>query len=325
MNGFYKQLQTYGDTKTNQLLSKHTTFKIGGPADFFVTVHSTEKLVALLQFLDAEGEAYVIVGGGSNMLVSDEGFRGVAVKVHSTQFSVLSDGIEADAGCMTVAMAQETIKAGLTGFEWGIGLPGTIGGAVRGNAGAMGGAMKDVIKEVDVYKDGEVMTYTNNDCQFEYRDSIFKHDAGIVLKAVLELQPGGVGKAKEGMSAQGGSALGGKKVLEYLQYRNKTQPQGFASTGCIFKNSSQFSSVHSTLEIPQQFKDVGKISAGWLVEKAGMKGAQVGQAKVSDVHGNFIVNLGGATAADVLTLIEQIKQRVYNTSGIELEEEIHII
>ncbi|OGH66381.1 MAG: UDP-N-acetylenolpyruvoylglucosamine reductase [Candidatus Magasanikbacteria bacterium RIFCSPHIGHO2_02_FULL_47_14] len=309
----YQQLKEFGAVKVNEPLAKHTTFKIGGPADFFVTVSTTADLVELLKFLDAEGMAYFILGGGSNMLVRDQGFQGVVVNIQTDQINISDTDVVADAGVVTVHLAQETVKAGLNGFEWGVGVPGTIGGAVRGNAGAMGGEMKDVISSVDVYRDGEVVTFSYDDCEFDYRHSIFKNQPGVVLRAHLRL------KKTEDIA-------GKKKMIEFLQYRNKTQPQGFASTGCIFKNvefvpgKQQFA-----FDVPEEFIKKGKISAGWLVEKAGMKGAQVGQAQVSPVHGNFVVNLGGASAHDVLTLVEQIKEKVYDTSGIELHEEIQII
>jgi len=316
----YKQLKQFGKVKTNEPMSKHTTFKIGGPADFFITVDETDKLVDLLKYLDGEGIPHTMLGGGSNMLVIDDGFQGVVIKVRSSQFAVQGDVLVADAGCITVKMAQESIKAGLTGFEWGVGVPGTIGGAVRGNAGAMGGEMTGHVEKVEVYKDGEVSEYSHEECRFGYRDSIFKHESGVILRAHLKLEKGDP------------NMRGMKQAIEHLQYRNKTQPQGFASTGCIFtnvdaeKNKEQLSKhFDKDDEKVKKFLEVGKISAGWLVEQVGMKGAQIGQAQVSERHGNFVINLGGATAADVLELVEQIKDKVYNTYGIELEEEVFIL
>lgn len=336
----HKQLAEFGKVKTNEPMSKHTTFKIGGSAEHFIIVEETEKLIELLKFLDGEGIPHFILGGGSNMLVGDEGFAGVVVQIKNQKYVIPPTKvgriqkefyIEADAGCVTVAIAQLSMQNNLTGFEWGVGVPGTIGGAVRGNAGAMGGEMKDSVESVTVYRDGEVVTLTNEECKFGYRDSLFKHNNDIILSVVLSLEKT---EDKEMM----------KKALEYLQYRNKTQPQGFASTGCIFQNvvipnseSSSGEESHSKLktnliskfpedtEKIEKFFQIGKISAGWLVEKSGMKGVQVGKAQVSERHGNFVVNLGGAMAADVLTLIEQIKEKVYTKIGVEIEEEIQII
>jgi UDP-N-acetylmuramate dehydrogenase len=336
MDNVYTELKQFGDVKTQVPMSKYTTFKIGGSAAYMLTVTDTGMLVAALQYLDGAGVPWFILGGGSNMLVRDTGYDGVVVQVRSAQFEVQSNLFIADAGVPTVLTAQETMKAGLKGFEWGAGVPGTIGGAVRGNAGAMGKDMHDDVHSVDVYKNGEVLTYTNDECEFGYRESRFKDSQEVVLRVTLALTP----------YASSEDALESKQqMLQFLKYRNETQPKGYASTGCIFKNVDVSQPSNGTRqklkankyravllhhfdesdEKVQQFLKVGKISAGWLVEQVGMKGAVIGGAEVSPVHGNFIVNNGTATAADVLTLIEEIKERVYTTYGIELEEEIQII
>ncbi len=325
MTQLYQDLKRFGQVKLNQPLSKHTTFKIGGPADYFLIVETIESLVGALKFLDASGDDYFVLGGGSNMLVRDEGFRGVVVQVKNKNIEITDTGMVCDAGCTTVEVARKSIQANFAGFEWGVGVPGTIGGAVRGNAGAMAGEMKDSVQKVEVYENGDVVEYSNTECEFGYRTSRFKQKGGMVLRVWLSLQ-----KVDPAVSSQGM-----KKALEYLQYRNKTQPQGFSSTGCIFKNIEvkdlfAVSGIGEkerlmSLGVPEEFFSKGKISAGWLVEHSGMKGSQVGQAKVSDVHGNFVVNLGGATAQDVLNLVEEIKERVYDRFTLKIEEEIQII
>lgn len=328
MDKIYQQLKQFGQVKLNEPMAKHTTFKIGGPADWFVTVAETEKLVELLLFLDGEGMPYFILGRGSNMLVRDEGFRGVVLKIRNHKSEIINQNtIIAEAGSMIVEIAQLSIQHGLTGFEWGVGVPGSIGGAVRGNAGASGKEMKDSVDKVEVYRNQEVITLANAECEFAYRESIFKHNQqDVILRVWLKLE-------------KTDNKAGMKTALENLQYRQATQPQGYASTGCIFKNyelkiprnwqnskfKNEFQEKFGSDERIKRFFEIGKISAGWLIEQAGMKGAQVGQAKVSERHGNFIVNLGGATAADVLALIGQIKERVYNTFGLEIEEEIQIV
>src|SRR3989338_4248022 len=181
----YEQLKQFGSIKLNEPMSKNTTFRIGGTADFFVTVETIDKLVGLVKILDASGTPYFILGGGSNLLVRDEGFRGVCVRIMNDELRIKDTVVEADAGCITADVAQKSIAAGLTGFEWGVGVPGTIGGAVRGNAGAMGGEMKDVVKEVEAYRDGEVLTLSHADCNFGYRDSVFKHGGGGVVRVEL--------------------------------------------------------------------------------------------------------------------------------------------
>ncbi len=332
MNEVYTALKQFGDVKLGVPLAKKTTFKIGGPAQYFITTETIEKTAELLAYLDGQGVAHMVLGGGSNMLAPDDGYEGVIVHISDKRYSVEANVITVAAGMPTVEMAQVSIKEGLCGFEWGVGIPGTIGGAVRGNAGAMGFDMNASVLSVDAYIDGRIETLTNEQCGFRYRESIFKENGGVILRVRLALK-----KAE--------NTQGMKEALSYLQYRNKTQPQGFASTGCIFKNvdiniqqttndkqrqiceknkKQLLASFDELDEKVQQFLKVGKISAGWLVEQVKMKGVQVGQAKVSDTHGNFIVNLGGATAHDVYTLIEEIKTKVYDTYGMEIEEEIQV-
>lgn len=315
MMDLYKQLKNYGKVKINESLSKHTTFKIGGPAELFVIVEETEKLLDLLKFLDQEGIERFILGGGSNMLVRDDVQSAVVVKVRTSKFVVTDKGIIADAGCSTVAIANLSMKENFVGFEWGVGVPGTIGGAVRGNAGAMGGDMSQSVEKVEVYHDGELVEMSAAECDFSYRHSIFKENADVVLRVHLKLEKS---ENKDGM----------KKALENLQYRMATQPQGYASTGCIFKNfeiPKDFVLPENAPSLPEEFLQKGKISAGWLIDKAGMKGAQIGGAQVSPTHGNFIVNLGDASSNDVLTLIDEIKEKVYNIFKINIEEEIQIV
>lgn len=322
MRELLEQLKKFGQVKLNEPLAKHTTFKIGGAVQFFLVTESTDKLVAALQYLDGEGVARHIIGGGSNMLAPDQGVDGVVIQVKNQNLKITDNFLEVDAGCLTVAVAQASIQAGLTGFEWGVGVPGTIGGAVRGNAGAMGGEMSQSVAKVAVYRDGEVLHLNKTDCGFDYRESNFKHRPDVILSVTLELSKT---EDKEGM----------KKALEYLQYRNKTQPQGYASTGCVFQNAvasrtgiskeKLLALFPEDAEKIEKFFIIDRISAGWLVEKSGMKGAKVGQAAVSDKHGNFVVNLGGATSVEVLTLIEQIKEKVYATTGVTIEPEIQIV
>jgi UDP-N-acetylmuramate dehydrogenase len=330
MNDLYAKLKTFGKLKTNEPLSRHTTFKIGGPADFLVAVDETEKLVELLKYLDTEGVNHFVIGGGSNMLVNDEGYRGVVIKISDIRYQISGSTIKAAAGLSTVALAHATIKAGLTGFEWGVGVPGTIGGAVKGNAGAMGREMVQVVEKVEIYRNGEVIILDNQHCHFDYRSSVFKHSNDVVLRVWLKLEKLETENGKQ-------ERVGMEKALDHLKYRNKTQPQGNASTGCIFKNVSlegnhgeqhrlrlvqHFDIKDSKVE---KFLHIEKISAGWLVEQAGMKGAKIGNAQVSNKHGNFIINLGGAKSVDVRMLIEQVKQKVYDKYGVGLEEEIQII
>lgn len=326
----YNELKKYGNLKIKEKLSKHTSYKIGGPADFFVEVESVENTIKLLKFLEENNLDFFILGGGSNILFNDEGFSGVVVNINCAKINIKEDLVEAEAGCPTVTMARTAVQAGLIGFEWGVGVPGTIGGAVRGNAGAMGGEIKDNLEKVVVYRAGEILELNNQECEFGYRESVFKHNNDIILKAFFKLQKG---DTKEAM----------KKALEYIQQRNANQPQGNSCAGCVFKNvvikeqrakskpasSAGREQIELIEELDKEKAEVflknKLIPAGWLVEQVGMKGEQEGMAKVSEKHGNFIVNLGGATAKDILILVEKIKEKVYDKFGITLEEEIKIV
>lgn len=318
----YEQLKEFGKLKANEPLYKHTTFKIGGNARFLLMLDAIDDAVKALQYMDGEGISYMMLGGGSNMLASDEEFDGVVVQIKAKHM-IIHDSVdeervvvEVEAGCPTVEVARKTMAAGIAGFEWGVGVPGSMGGAVRGNAGAMGSDMKASVAEVDVYRDGEVVRLSGKDCAFGYRESLFKHNSDVVLRVWLRLTKG------EDLETR-------KKAIECLQYRTKTQPQGFPSTGCIFKNVvfQELDELSETLQadLLPIFKERKIISAGWLVDQAGMKEGQVGQAQVSERHGNFIINLGGATAEDVKKLIAQIKQAVYDKYEVMLEEEVAII
>lgn len=317
MDGLGNKLKDYGKLKTSESLAKHTSFKIGGLARFFVSPDTLEKHVELMRYLDGIGVPYMMLGGGSNMLAGDNGFDGVVI--HPEYQKIFQEGttLIADAGALTVTVARESMKYQLAGFEWGVGIPGSIGGAVRGNAGAMGFEMKDSVLRVQAYRDGEVVMLTNEQCEFGYRSSIFKRKGSVVLQVTLQLE-----------ATQNKELI--KHALEYLTYRNSTQPQGHASTGCIFQNpdagkyrTQLIEHFDKYSEKVQSFLSLGKISAGWLIEQAGLKGEQVGNALISEQHGNFIVNLGGATAADVHRLIDKVKETVYTKFGITLEEEIH--
>ena len=289
-------------------MSKHTTFKIGGPADYFVIVDSIDNLTAVLKVLSEQDMSYFMLGGGSNVLISDEGFAGAVIKVNCKEIKVEDDVIIADAGCATAQVAEVTIKAKLSGFEWGVCVPGTIGGAVRGNAGAMGLEMKDSVYKVEIWRDGEVLELNNAECKFGYRDSIFKSGNDIILRVHLKLQKG---ESKDLMA----------KALQHIQFRKDTQPTGFSS-GCIFKNVD-IAQFHG--KTPDEFADKMYVSAGWLIDKSGLKGEQIGQVQVSEKHANFITNFGGGSASDVIELIAKIKEKVYDKFSVNLEEEIQII
>ena len=216
-------------------------------------------------------------------------------------------------------LARATAEAGLTGFEWGAGVPGTIGGAVYGNAGCFGGEVRDVVVSVDAYDvtNRKRVTYPNAECRFGYRDSRFKHEPHVILSITMELKIGDVASAKA-------------KIDGIMEKRKASQPQGTFSAGCLFKNfeftdSSEIEKLQREDEVPEEMLKSKRISAGWLIDKLGLKGTTVGRAQISPVHGNFLVNLGGARAQDVLALSSLVKMKVRDELGVMLEEEVQYL
>lgn len=316
MDTLSHHLKSFGRVRPNTPLAKYSSFRLGGPAQFLVEVSETDKLVALLNFLAGEGIEWFILGGGTNVLFPDEGWQGAVIKIEDSRLKIKNSVIEASAGALLSAVVEASIREGLIGFEWAAGIPGTVGGAVRGNAGARyaftGGELKDVIQTVSVWRDGEVVELTSAECQFGYRDSIFKHNKkDVILGMTIGLQPGN--KAESLQMTQ--------KII--AERRGKQPPE--PSAGSFFKNVRLAAWTQDPGELPARFKEYQKIAAGWLIEQAELKGYRVGQAIISPSHANFIVNLGGATQADILAIVEEVKDRVYNKFGIELEEEVQIV
>jgi len=306
----------------NVSLKDYTTFKIGGRAKYFCIVSTKPGLVGAIKLAKKMKLPIFILGAGSNLLISDKGFNGLVIKIENCKLKVeFCDSrtkrkkktkssshiknckVNAEAGVPLNKLVSVSAEKSLSGMEWAAGIPGTVGGAVYGNAGAFGKSMKDVIKTVTVLKipnsksqipnKFQTKKYKNKECRFGYRDSIFKKRKDlIIISATLQLKKG---KKKEI----------GNIMEEYLEYKKKTQPLNFLSAGSVFKNPKNF-------------------SAAELVEKCGLKGKKIGNAKFSEKHANFIVNLGGATAQDVKKLINLAKKSVKKKFGVVLEEEIQI-
>lgn len=307
----YKKLKTFGKVQANAELAKLTTFKVGGQAEVLVTIEETDQLVKLLNFLTGEGISYLIMSGGSNLLLPDEPLETIVVRVKTAGLKVEGTSIHAEAGASFGSVAQKAIEHSLSGLEWSAGLPGTVGGAVRGNAGAAGGETAGVLDSVEVWLGGERLQLSPNECKFGYRDSIFKRNGAVVLGASFNLASGDPKK----------SLL---QMQEILKKRNGYYPP-FPSAGSFFKNISLKNWPGKYDSLPPDFIRNGKVPAGWLIDQSGEKGRTVGGAMVSVEHGNFIINAGGATQADILQLVEEVRTTVYNKFGVELEEEVQIV
>lgn len=298
------------------ILNKLTNFQIGGVAEYFCQPIKNEEVVEALEFANKKSLSYFILGSGTNILVSDRGFDGLVIKMSNQKSEIEGTRIIAEAGVLVSDLINAAIRNGLTGLEWAGGLPGTIGGAVRGNAGCFGSEIKDrVVKITSVNKNGKIIERDNKACQFNYRDSVFKHSEEIILSVELGLE--------EGNSADIIKARDAK-----INYRKTRHPIDFPNIGSIFKNCPL---GLVSKDIQEKFSEKIKqdpfpiIPTAVLLDAAGLKGKEIGGAKVSEKHPNFIINFNNAKAKDVLILISLIKDRIKNQFNILLEEEVQLV
>ena len=274
-------------------MKNHTTFRIGGPADALALPKTPEEVAEVVRFCHEHAQSYYVLGNGSNLLVSDEGYRGLVLQLYRNfnDIQVNGETITVQSGAMLAAVARTAYQTGLTGLEFASGIPGTIGGAVVMNAGAYGGEMKNVLKEVTVLtKEGEVLVIPAKALELGYRTSVIPKNGWIVLGAVLQLKKGD----QEQILA---------RMEELKEQRITKQPLDLPSAGSTFKRPEGY-------------------FAGKLIMDAGLRGFTVGGAQVSEKHCGFVVNRGNATAADVWELICEVKRRVKEMTGVELEPEV---
>ena len=284
------------NVKQQEPMSRHTTFRIGGPADFYLCPHSTKEVQEIVEICKEENLPYFVLGNGSNLLVSDKGYRGVVVQLwkNFSDITVKDCCIQAKAGALLSKVAAEALEAGLTGMEFASGIPGTIGGAAFMNAGAYGGEMKDIIKSVKVLDtQGEVRVLPKEELKMGYRTSIVKEKGYTVLSVELELSKGNREEIRNTME-------------DLKERRTSKQPLEMPSAGSTFKRPEGY-------------------FAGKLIMDSGLRGFSVGGAQVSEKHCGFVVNKGGATAMDVLTLIREVQRRVKEQFGVDLETEVRFL
>ena len=284
--------------KQNEPMSKHTSFKIGGPAEFFIKILSIEELQKILEFAKKEKIKITILGNGSNILVSDKGIRGLVIKINiqTLKLEKKQEYIEitVGSGYKTMALGVKLMNEGISGFEELSGIPGSIGGAILMNAGAHGKEMKDIITEITAIDyNGQLHTFTNEQAEFTYRNSIFSSGKYIILQAKMMLEKGNTKDIKA-------------KMDEYAQYRKDKQPIEYPSAGSTFKRGDNFITAK-------------------LIDEAGLKGYSIGGAKISEKHAGFIINTGGATAQNVLDLAKYVTDKVYEKFGKKIEFEIKVL
>lgn len=280
----------------NEPMSRHTTFNIGGPADYLLFPSDMEQLSKIFVLLKNYDIPHTILGNGSNVLVLDKGIRGAVIKMHAPMSYKRCEGnrIIAGAGAYLKHVSKFAADNGLTGMEFACGIPGSLGGAVFMNAGAYDGEMAGIVARVKtVTHNGKILTYERDELDFGYRHSVFQHNGQAICEITLELAAGD----RDAIQA---------KIDDFTQRRESKQPLEMPSAGSTFKR-------------PQGY------FAGTLIDETGLKGLQVGGAQISTKHAGFVVNSGNATAADVLNLIKEVQERVYAKNGVRLFPEVRII
>ncbi len=282
----------------NEQMSKHTTFKIGGNADIFIKANTIKDIQYILKISKKNNIPLFVMGNGSNILVNDDGIRGIVLKINLDEIDILEDKdkikVTVGAGVKLTQLARYLLKNSIEGFEFASGIPGTIGGAIRMNAGAYGKEMKDIVTETTYLNyNGEIITISNEEHNFEYRNSRFSKENSIILKTTFLLNKGNSDEIKN-------------KIDEYSKQRKEKQPIEFASAGSTFKRGNDFITAK-------------------LIDECGLKGYRIGRAEVSKKHAGFIINLDNATSNDVIKLINYVKEKVYEKFKKEIQLEIEII
>ena len=284
------------DIKIDEPMKKHISFKVGGPADVLVKPKTEEQLKEIIKFVKNGNIPFLIIGNGSNLLVKDGGIRGVVIELSNNfnHFEIDGNIVKVQAGALLSIVGKAVLKESLKGFEFAAGIPGTLGGALAMNAGAYGGEMKHIVKSVRLMDmDGNIVDFTNEQMEFDYRKSILSREEYVVLSAEIELEKGDYEEIKATM-------------MHFTQQRVTKQPLSLPSAGSTFKRP------------PGHF-------AGKLIEDCGLRGLTLRGAQVSEKHCGFVVNLGDATAKDLLDLMYVVKSTVKSKFGVMLEEEVKIL
>jgi UDP-N-acetylmuramate dehydrogenase len=295
-------------------LSRYTRFGIGGPADLYAETGNVEAFIAALAAARASGIPTMVIGGGTNLVVSDSGFRGIVLRYRGDRLVAAGRRVIADAGAVFQDLVDFAVERGLQGLETLAGIPGSVGAAVYGNAGAYGHAVCERVVDVRFHDGREVRTFTNEECRFHYRESVFKrHKDWIIFSVELQLEPADAGRLRE--TADG-----------ILMVRNEKFPVTMKCAGSIFKNLLlEDLPLAVAAEVPANAVREGKVPAAWFLEQVGAKGAQRGDIRVASHHANLIYNAGAGTASDLCALIEDLKARVRARFGMDLEEEVQYV
>lgn len=283
--------------KQNEPMKNHTSFRVGGPAEFFIKINSIEELKKVLKFCNIHKVPFMMIGNGSNLLILDEGIKGIVIKLELKEMQIKQAErnveITVDSGVQLGLLAQKLLKEEITGFEELSGIPGTIGGAIIMNAGAHGKEIKDIVTQVTTIDyEGNIKKFSNKESEFRYRHSKYSNEKYIILQAKLLLKKGNREQIKQ-------------KMNEYQRYRREKQPIEYPSAGSTFKRGEGFITAK-------------------LIDEVGLKGYTIGDAQISEKHAGFIINKGNATAKDILELVKYTQEKVYEKFGKKIELELKI-
>jgi len=296
------------------LLSQHTRFGIGGPASILVGAPDSTSFVAALQIARDSGLNYVVIGGGTNLIVSDDGYRGVVLKLTARNISIDGVNVSADAGVVLQDLVDTTVDHGLKGLETMTGIPGFTGAAVYGNAGAYGHSISESVTSVSFFNGQEIRRIDNAACQFHYRESIFKqHKDWIIFSTDLRLAPADASVLRAAAD-------------KILAVRNAKYPPTMKCAGSIFKNFL-LAELPGTVadQVPKTSIIEGKVPSAWFLEQVGAKGMREGGIEVASYHANLIYNVGDGTARELRSVIGELKRRVRERFGIEVQEEVQYV
>lgn len=298
MQEIYKQLIESGIKKENilldELMSKHTSFKVGGKADFFIKAYFIEEIKSVLKIAKDNNIPLFVIGNGTNLLFKDEGYRGIVLQIKLEDIKIDENEVTVQSGVKNAVLSNKLLDNSLSGFEFASGIPGTIGGAIKMNAGAYGKEIKDIVKEVTYLDfDGNVHTISNEECEFSYRHSRFLNEKAIILEVKFHFEKGNKQEIKDIIS-------------ELLKQRKEKQPLEYPNAGSTFKRGENYITAK-------------------LIDECGLKGYTIGGAQVSEKHAGFLINKENASAKDILDLIEYVQKVVKEKTKEDIKLEVEIV
>lgn len=312
----FEQLSALPETTVlrDVCLSNYTRFGIGGPADLFAETRNTASFIHARQIARASGLDCVVIGGGTNLIVSDGGFRGVVLKLSNNRIGIEHTTVSVESGASLQSLVDFTVDAGLKGLETMTGIPGSVGAAIYGNAGAYGHSIAERVSRVRFFDGSGIREFDNPQCEFHYRESVFKrHKDWIIFSADLNMESGDAAALRE-------------TADKILAIRNKKYPPTMKCAGSIFKNFLLADlPARVANEIPASVIIEGKVPSAWFLDQAGAKGMRRGDIYVADYHANLIYNAGSGTAGDLIAIVSELKERVESRWGIPLEEEVQYV